>query len=137
MSALESSWFGASRWKKALRSGFTLLLLAFCAAPTPGDIGGCGSQAEPLSPEAFFAAKAVLDCARCDECGLSSRACTQACSAQPPTRDFAVACVPVVHDGDVCLHALSAASCDEYAAFVRDRSPSVPNECNFCPKESP
>ena len=48
--------------KSPLRDGVVRFALAttvvlFCAAPTPGDIGGCGQRVQPLGPEPFFAAK--------------------------------------------------------------------------------
>jgi hypothetical protein len=42
-------------------------------------------------------------------------------------------CFPLVHDGEVCLNALRAASCNDYANYVDDLAPTVPTECNFCP----
>lgn len=120
-----------SRVPKAL---LALALLLFCAAPTPGDIGGCGQAPDILDAPTFFANKKRIDCERCSECGLLSDTCDEACSqSAAPSVAFPTDCVPLVHDGEVCLRALQYASCDDYAAYVDDTSPSVPSECNFCP----
>lgn len=113
------------------------VVLAFCAAPVPGDVGGCGQNAEPLDPERFFIAKANADCDRCRDCGLETTRCTQACGPGLVESEFSEGCVPLVHDGEVCLRALLEASCDDYRTYVRDLSPSAPTECNFCPVTSP
>lgn len=118
--------------------GFFVLVLLFCTAPTPGDVGGCGQSPAELDPGTFFASKANVDCQRCDECGLTSVSCKNACQfpdSYPST--FPENCVPLVHDGEVCLRALLHASCDDYASYMRDGSPSVPTECNFCPEPGP
>jgi hypothetical protein len=117
-----------------LRVVVGFLVLAFCAAPVPGDVGGCNQRAEALDAEAFFTQKAEIDCARCGECALSGLLCDSACSSLPAPPDFAEGCAPTVHDGEVCLHALAAASCEDYRAFMRDESPTAPTECNFCPR---
>jgi hypothetical protein len=114
-----------------LAAGVALL----CAAPTPGDIGGCGQRAELLDPPIFFASKQRIDCVRCKECELDSLHCADACKRVPPAqRDFPEGCFPLVHDGEVCLRALRYASCDDYAGYVSDTQPTVPSECNFCPE---
>jgi hypothetical protein len=106
-----------------------------CAAPTPGDIGGCGQKAELLDPPIFFASKRRIDCIRCRDCELDSQACVRACEGGSPAQlDFQEGCFPLVHDGEVCLRALRYASCDDYAGYVSDTAPSVPTECNFCPE---
>ena len=114
------------------------LALLFCTAPTPGDVGGCGQRAAELDSGTFFASKARLDCKRCDECMLVTASCTNACNSPEsyPTR-FPDQCVPLVHDGEVCLRALLYASCGDYAGYMSDRSPSVPTECDFCPETAP
>lgn len=115
-----------------------LLALLFCTAPTPGDIGGCGQKPAELDPGIFFASKANIDCRRCAECGLDSRACRTACdSPQSYPATFPARCVPLVHDGEVCLRALLVAGCEQYDSYMSDRSPSVPTECNFCPEPAP
>lgn len=116
------------------KAALGLALLLFCTAPTPGDIGGCGQSPDILDAPTFFANKKRIDCSRCDECGLVSNACQAACDEGEPTLDsFPKDCIPLVHDGEVCLHALQYASCDDYASFMADQAPSTPSECNFCP----
>lgn len=108
----------------------------FCAAPTPGDVGGCGQEAVDLDPGVFFASKQAIDCDRCRECGFASDLCLEACDESTPIpRDFPEGCFPLVHDGEVCLRALIHASCGEYERYVRDGAPETPSECNFCPLE--
>lgn len=112
--------------------------LLFCMAPTPGDVGGCGQQPAELEPAVFFASKANIDCQRCAECGLSSVSCTTACSfSEQSPSEFPVDCVPLVHDGEVCLRALINAGCADYASFMSDTRATVPTECNFCPEPRP
>ena len=118
--------------------GFCVLVLLFCTAPTPGDVGGCGQAPAELDPGTFFASKANIDCQRCEECSLTRVSCQNACThpeSYPST--FPENCVPLVHDGEVCLRALLHASCDDYASYMSDGSPSVPTECNFCPEPAP
>ncbi|HEY4159319.1 MAG TPA: hypothetical protein VGM29_14525 [Polyangiaceae bacterium] len=120
------------------RAALALFALLLCTAPTPGDIGGCGQAPDQLDPGVFFATKADLDCRRCQECSLHSSACTRACdnpSSYPS--DFPTGCVPLVHDGEVCLRELTYASCADYQDYMSDRSPRVPSECDFCPAEAP
>lgn len=114
------------------------LALVLCTAPTPGDIGGCGQRAQELDPETFFSSKEAIDCQHCDECGLSTKSCKNACEspASYPT-SFPDRCLPLVHDGEVCLRVLINASCGDYAQYMRDDSPTVPTECNFCPEPAP
>ncbi len=108
------------------------LALLFCLAPTPGDLGGCGQTAEDLDPVAFFNSKSAIECARCQECGFSTPACQRACERVDVPTEFPTGCFPLVHDGTVCLRALTQGSCSEHRKLVADR-PSVPSECNFCP----
>lgn len=117
----------------ALRIGFSGMVLAFCAAPVPGDIGGCSRPAEPLNAEAFFEDKRAVDCSRCRECGLESHACEEACSART-LASLSDGCVPLEHDGQVCLRALLAASCDQVRGYMRDAGATAPTECDFCPR---
>ena len=108
------------------------LLGMLCMAPTAGDIGGCGAEITSLDPAAYAFARKDLDCRRCEECGLGTPRCIRAC--QPTTSpDVSVpsTCRPVKHDGEVCLNALRAASCDAYASYVAD-APTSPSECQFC-----
>lgn len=121
----------------ALRLLLAAVSLLFCAAPVPGDVGGCGQEPADLDPGIFFASKQAIDCERCNDCQLLTQACTRACDPKTPVpRSFPQGCFPLVHDGEVCLRALRAASCDDYAGFVDDRAPTVPSECNFCPLEA-
>jgi hypothetical protein len=113
---------------------FAIVLSFLCAAPTPGDVGGCGQAPDILDAPTFFANKKRIDCTRCDDCGLVSQTCDQACNGKPPAvQTFPEDCVPLVHDGEVCLHALEYASCDDYTGYMSDSAPSAPSECNFCP----
>ncbi|HLV21673.1 MAG TPA: hypothetical protein VKZ49_12350 [Polyangiaceae bacterium] len=105
-----------------------------CLAPTPGDIGGCGQEVQELDPELFFEHKRNIDCDRCQECSLATAPCTSAC-ASPSTGAFPEDCVPLVHDGEVCLRALLDASCSEYLEYMREVNPKAPSECNFCPPD--
>ena len=110
-----------------------VLALVFGAAPTVGDIGACGATAVALDESAFAAQRKALDCRRCTECGLSTQACASACDPKAPSSvGFPNTCFPLQHDGDVCLHALEYASCDDYASYVSDEDPTVPSECDFC-----
>lgn len=110
---------------------------ALCAAPTPGDIGGCGTAVEDLDAQAFFAARRAADCDACRECGLSTERCAVACSGESDeARTFPEGCFPLVFDGQVCLRALRHSSCEDYAAYVADAAASVPTECDFCPIEA-
>jgi hypothetical protein len=108
------------------------LAVVFGMAPTVGDIGSCNQDVDPLDPATFFALKASIDCTRCRECELSAKPCQMACSAPPPT-SFPRGCAPLVHDGEVCLHALLHASCDDYASYTDEAHPTAPSECQFCP----
>jgi hypothetical protein len=126
---------------RSVRSGpasrvlLAVIALCFCAAPVPGDVGGCGQDAALLDPPIFFASKKVIDCQNCENCGFSTNACRRACDDRVPIeRAFPADCLPLVHDGEVCLRVLLHASCDDYAEYVSDVSPTVPTECNFCPK---
>lgn len=126
------------RASEPTKVGFFVLVLLFCTAPTPGDVGGCGQKPAELDPGTFFASKANIDCQRCQECSLTRVSCENACDrpeSYPST--FPEDCVPLVHDGEVCLRALLHASCDDYGSYMSDSSPSVPTECNFCPERAP
>lgn len=114
--------------------GLVVLFAALCLAPTPGDVGGCGQQAQPLDAPIFFATKKAIDCQQCRDCGFVSDTCAEACDGNADfARSFPDGCLPLVHDGAVCLRRLSHASCGEYEAFVDDDAPTTPTECNFCP----
>jgi len=109
------------------------MLAVAAMAPTAGNIGSCGQEAVALDPDKFFAAKQGLDCEHCTDCSILSDACELACSAEPVTAEFPSHCVPLVHDGEVCLDALSASSCSAYESFMADTDATIPTECDFCP----
>lgn len=116
----------------------TVVAVLLCAAPVPGDIGSCGQPIQRLDAGRFFSAKNVVDCRRCTECDVPSATCEHACDGEAaPASTFPTGCVPLVHDGEVCLRALLYASCDDYAGYMDDESPLVPTECNFCPRGEP
>lgn len=120
------------RW---VRRWVLLALALACLAPTPGDIGGCGQTLEDLDARAFFAAKREVDCDACRECGFRAETCERSCDREEPLADaFETGCFPFVHDGEVCLRALRHSTCEEYEAFISDVNPSVPSECDFCPR---
>ncbi|HEY3494591.1 MAG TPA: hypothetical protein VGK73_07890 [Polyangiaceae bacterium] len=125
-----------SRRSAAIRFAFALLLAVLCAAPTPGDIGSCGQQPQPLDAGLFFAEKAATDCEKCAECGFVSEHCTRACSSDLLQTAFPEGCEPLVHDGEVCLRVLRATGCSAYEEYVRDAGRQAPSECLFCPWES-
>ena len=113
-----------------------VLLLVFVMAPTPGDIGGCGQEAELLDAPTFFATKRAIDCRQCEDCGFVYKTCQEVCASNASIPEsFATGCFPLVHDGEVCLRALNNASCDDYSTYMADDSEkrSTPSECNFCP----
>jgi hypothetical protein len=110
-----------------------LVFLVFGAGPTVGDIGSCGTPATLLDEATFAAQRKQLDCSRCGSCGLMTQTCANACNPQAPsTVGWPSTCQPLQHDGDVCMRALRAASCGDYASFVSDEAPTLPTECDFC-----
>jgi hypothetical protein len=111
-------------------------LTAFCLAPTPGDIGGCGQTARDLDPAVFFNSKRSVECSRCRECSLRTPACELACEESDVPEAFPDGCYPLVHDGTVCLRRLTQSSCEEHAQVMAE-PPRVPSECNFCPALEP
>jgi hypothetical protein len=121
----------------AARLALCMLALLFCAAPVPGDVGGCGQSPSSLDRPLFFESKRALDCARCTDCSVTSKACERACDPALADEELPRGCDPLEHDGDVCLRALLDADCDEYRAFLRDDAPETPTECNFCPRPAP
>ncbi|HKY40233.1 MAG TPA: hypothetical protein VJN18_30065 [Polyangiaceae bacterium] len=127
------------RWPAQLvKSLLGFVALAFCAAPVPGDVGGCGQEAQDLDPIEFFSRKQNIECAHCQECEIVSEACLRACGDVLVQFEFPESCAPLVHDGEVCLRALGDGSCDDYREYMSDTAPSVPTECNFCPvREGP
>ena len=110
-----------------------IVALVLFPAPTVGDVGGCGKTATALDPAVYAHAKKSVDCSRCTECGLATGRCARACDPKQPS-DVAIpaTCHPLFHDGEVCIRALKAASCADYATFVDDVAPAVPSECDFC-----
>jgi hypothetical protein len=117
-----------------LRAAFAACVIAFCAAPVPGDGGGCGKDPVSLDGPRFFESKKALDCARCRECNVRTRTCDVACDYESQLAELPRGCDPVEHDGDVCIRRLLDAGCEEYRTYLRDDSPETPTECNFCPR---
>lgn len=116
-----------------MRRGTPLVLLVLAlAAPTAGDIGSCGQELVELDPGAFFFEKALIDCQKCTRCNYLTIACERACAGEHPD-SFEEGCFPLVHDGEVCLDALRATACEDYASHIDDVAATVPTECNFCP----
>lgn len=118
---------------RALKLALGFVALAFCAAPTPGDIGGCAQEAQELDPRTFFWSLQDSQCARCQDCGIETAACGRACGDVLLQTEFPESCVPLVHDGEVCLRALQQSSCADSRDYMSDSEPSIPTECNFCP----
>jgi hypothetical protein len=110
-----------------------LLALFVLMGPTVGDVGSCGQDVVELDAFKFFSEKAFIDCRQCRDCGFASLSCVRACEGVLENVAFDPDCFPLVHDGEVCLNALRAASCNDYANYVDDLAPTVPTECNFCP----
>jgi len=119
------------RSREIIQVGVWMLL--FATAPTVGNIGSCGQDPVDLDPEKFFTAKEGVDCRRCTECGLSTKPCARACDGEVEPVQFPPGCYPLVHDGEVCLDALNAASCGDYEEYMADIGPTIATECNFCP----
>jgi hypothetical protein len=117
----------------AMKLAVSFIALAFCAAPVPGDVGGCGQEVQELDRETFFWSLQRIECDHCRECGLSTDACQRACGDVLVQSEFPENCLPLVHDGEVCLRALNDGSCDDYRGYMSDSDPSIPTECNFCP----
>jgi len=111
------------------------VLALLAGAPTAGDIGSSCQPVVLLDHTKFFSAKQGLDCDRCTSCSLTSTACNAACGKKPVAPPFPKNCYPLVHDGEVCLRALTAASCSDYALFVADHGAIIPTECDFCPAD--
>lgn len=103
-------------------------------APSAGNIGSCGQAAEPLDAQKFVEAKQAVDCSHCIACGIETGVCERACTDEADIEaSFPPGCLPLVHDGEVCLDALSASSCSRYETFVADEGATLPTECDFCP----
>lgn len=129
-STLEKGSIRARGWTIARLAVVTIF---FTAAPTAGDIGSCGQAPDDLDPVKFYTAKEQLDCKKCIACDLTTDACVRACEPELDVANFPLSCFPLVHDGEVCLHALEVSSCDDYTLFMSDVAPTIPTECNFCP----
>ncbi|MFO0677638.1 MAG: hypothetical protein U0169_13975 [Polyangiaceae bacterium] len=119
-------------------AGVAFVALVFGMAPTVGDVGGCGAAPEDMSSALFANERKLVDCKRCTECAIDTARCRRACTPNAPT-DTVIpkTCRPLVHDGEVCLRALEAASCSSYSRYVADDLPSTPSECAFCRFEDP
>lgn len=129
----------AAPQKRPSRADVLRLAIAvvfFTAAPTAGDIGSCGQAEDELEPARFFGAKQEVDCQRCADCELTSDACGKACSPGLLIREFPPGCVPLEHDGVVCIDALAAAGCGDYRRYMADDASTIPTECNFCPPQA-
>jgi len=101
--------------------------------PTVGDVGSCGKTAQDIDAGTFGFARKRLDCKRCIECKLTTNRCKDACDSMTPSDvSFDPTCRPLVHDAEVCLNALGAASCSDYAQYISDEVRLVPSECDFC-----
>lgn len=121
---------GGRRLATALVAG---VLAVLCMAPTPGDIGGCGTTPTELDVESYAYARKAQDCERCNDCALHTARCSRACDPNlPPDTALPTTCRPLEHDGEVCLRALHEASCSTYATYVADTGASTPSECDFC-----
>jgi hypothetical protein len=111
----------------------TIVVALLCAAPVPGDIGACGQPVSRLDASTFFLTKAAIDCQQCRSCGFQTDSCDRACTDDLAVTSFPERCVPLVHDGEVCLRKLLDTGCGDYVHYVDDRAPTVPSECDFCP----
>ena len=110
-----------------------LVALVFGAAPTAGDVGSCGKTAEDIDEARFGLARKKLDCRRCTACKITTNRCAAACDDNVPSDvSFGATCRPLVRDAEVCLDALSVASCSDYRKYVSDEERLVPGECDFC-----
>ena len=92
-----------------------------------------GATATELDRDRYANARKLQDCERCQECGLDTARCQRACDPTAlPEIALPATCRPLHHDGEVCLRALAAASCETYATYVDDEAPATPSECEFC-----
>ncbi|CAN5686660.1 hypothetical protein BH09MYX1_BH09MYX1_26470 [soil metagenome] len=118
---------------KTLGLATMAVLALLCAAPTAGDVGGCGVTVQELDEARFARARKLVDCNRCTECGITTKRCAAACDPKAPNEvGFPARCFPLYHDGEVCLDALLSSSCSDYAVYVDDDTRVVPTECEFC-----
>jgi hypothetical protein len=109
-----------------------IVALVFGVGATVGDIGSCGKDPTNLDASSFANARKIVDCEQCTKCNLSTQRCAQACADAAPTDTFPPNCAPLYQDGVVCLNALLATSCSDYAQYVDDNERLVPTECEFC-----
>ncbi|MBN2195586.1 MAG: hypothetical protein JW751_22390 [Polyangiaceae bacterium] len=117
-----------------LRLAGVVLVVFGSLGAVPGDVGGCGQPRETLEPARFFQQLREIECEQCTRCSLGTQACRDACfGAETNPTAFPEDCVPLVHDGEVCLRAIEAAACGAFATYVDDDSPRLPTECDFCP----
>lgn len=124
--------------RQGVAIGFVVGVLGvLCMAPTPGDVGGCGTTVTELNVDNYAYARKQIDCDRCNECSLHTTRCVHACDPNaPPDTSLPTTCRPLEHDGEVCVRALHYASCSDYATYVTD-TPSIPSECDFCKTGTP
>jgi hypothetical protein len=122
-----------ARSPQLAKAALGFVALAFLAAPVPGDVGGCGQSPQELDAQTFFWSKQDIECSQCKACGIAGKACERACGAVLVQSEFPEDCVPLVHDGEVCLRALLDGDCDDFRDYMSDRAPRIPTECNFCP----
>jgi hypothetical protein len=116
-----------------LYTACVLLLAPLLGAPTVGDVGGCGAEAEALDVAVYTSTRKDLECERCAECGIQTARCVRACDpAKNADISIPSSCRPLLHDGRVCVRALRAASCSDFARYVDDADPATPSECAFC-----
>lgn len=107
--------------------------LVFGAAPTAGDVGSCGNSAVDIDEARFATARKVLDGRRCKECAIESARCKAAMDPDVPSDvSFGSTCRPLVRDAEVCLDALTVASCGDYRKYMSDDERLIPGECDFC-----
>ena len=107
------------------RASFVVALLGvLCMAPTVGDIGGCGTRGDrarsrSLRERAKGGGLRALQGVR----ALGAARCERACDPNAaPGDELPPTCRPLFHDGEVCLRALRAASCEDVRDVRRRRS---------------
>lgn len=116
-----------------MRRLLIVFFAALCLAPTAGDIGGCGKEATDLDADDYAYGRKSEDCKRCRECAIETERCKRACDPMKlPDVALPATCKPVRHDGEVCLRAIDAVSCEKFATYVDDFAPATPGECDFC-----
>ncbi len=129
-----SSPLGASRLELPPRklAAVSVIALVFGIGATVGDIGSCGKDPVDLDAATLAFARKSVDCQMCTQCNLTTQRCVQACADAAPTETFPPNCAPLYQDGLVCVRALLASSCDDYALYMSDTESLVPTECQFC-----